>query len=110
MIYVYLASAYSLGSCAANVHVQIEVADQLMTLGYCPIVPLLTHFQHIYKPRHYEDWMRIDKEQVRRCDVLLRLPSESAGADREVEYAKSLGIPVVYSVEELQKMDIKERI
>jgi len=80
-----------------------------MDLGYCPILPLLTHFQYIHKPRCYEDWMQVDEELVSRSDVLLRLPGESPGADREIARAKSLGIPVVYSVEELKAAKIKER-
>ena len=30
------------------------------------------------------------------CDELVRLPGESAGADREVSEARRLGIPVVF--------------
>lgn len=105
MVMVYIASAYTIGDTAENVKVQLDAADELMTLGYCPVVPLLTHFQHIHHPRPYEDWMLIGMEKIRRCDAVLRIPGESAGADQEVELAISLGIPVVYSIEELQKLD-----
>lgn len=109
MVAVYIASPYTKGDVWQNVRVQLDAADELMSMGYCPIVPLFTHFQHLHKPRNYEDWMSIDEEKVRRCDVLLRLPGESAGADREVGLATSIGIPVVYSINELRERDINER-
>ena len=101
MITVYIASPYTIGDVAVNVKRQMDTADQLMDLGYCPIVPLFTHFQHMHHPRPYEDWMKIDEEKVRRCDVLLRLPGESSGADREMVLARSQGIPVALSVGEV---------
>lgn len=102
MIRVYIASPYSTsGDIAENVHLQMETANTLIGLGFCPFVPLLTHFQHLMFPRPYEDWMKQDTEWVKVCDCLLRLGGESKGADREVKYALSLGKPVVYSVEDL---------
>lgn len=98
---VYIASPYTKGDVAVNVRVQLETADELMTRGYSPYVPLLTHFQHLHKPRPYEDWCRQDDDWIPCCDYLLRLPGESIGADREVKLAERLGIPVVYSIEEL---------
>jgi hypothetical protein len=35
-----------------------------------------------------------------KCDCLLRLPGESKGADNEVFWAKKLGMPVYYSIQE----------
>ena len=102
MVVVYIASAYTVGDVAVNVKRQIDAADELMSLGYCPIVPLLTHFQHLIHPRPYQDWVGVDNELVLRSDVLLRLPSESKGADAEVELALRNNIPVVYSIDELE--------
>jgi hypothetical protein len=104
MIVVYIASPYTIGDQAVNVKRQIDTADELMNLYYCPIVPLLTHFQHMHHPRPYEDWLAIDFEHIKRCDILLRLPGESNGADREVEFAKSIGKQVVYSITELENI------
>lgn len=50
---------------------------------------------------HYETWMEMDFAVIRKCSMLLRLPGESAGADREVEYAQQIGVPVFHSIEEL---------
>ena len=49
----------------------------------------------------YADWMELAPEFVKRCDILLRLPGESNGADMEVVLAESLDIPVYYSVRDL---------
>lgn len=99
---VYIASPYSKGDIAANVHLQMETANTLINLGFCPFVPLLTHFQHLMFPQPYEIWLAQDTEWVKACDCLLRLGGESNGADREVKYMISLGKPVFYSIDELE--------
>jgi len=98
---IYIASPYTKGDVAVNVKAQIDCVDQLMNLGYAPFAPLYSHFQHIAHPRPYSDWVNIDLEWVPVCDALLRLPGESTGADGEVELARSLGIPVFYSIDDL---------
>ena len=101
MIKVYIASPYTLGDVAVNVKFQLDTADGLMGLGYAPFIPLLTHFLHMAHPRPYEDWIKVDREWVLACDVLLRLGGQSKGADSEVELAKQNDIPVYYSTQEL---------
>lgn len=91
---VYIASPYTNGDVAENVAVQIAAAHKLLDLKYCPVVPTLSHFMHLSRQRPYEDWMEMDFALLEMCDVLLRLPGESAGADREVARARELGIPV----------------
>lgn len=98
---VYIASPYTIGDVAVNVRTQIETAHKLMDMGLCPIVPLFTHFQHMMFPRPYEDWLKIDLCKIEMCDVLLRLPGESKGADMEAEHAHKLGIPVVFDLDGL---------
>jgi nucleoside 2-deoxyribosyltransferase len=104
MIKVYIASPYTIGDVAVNVKRQLDTANELMNEGYNPFVPLYSHFQHMIHPRPYEDWVKIDLEWVSSCDCVLRLSGESKGADGEVDYAKGLGIPVVYSIEELNNL------
>lgn len=99
---IYIASQYTVGDAAVNVRRQMDAADQLITLGFAPFVPLMSHFQHMVHPRDYNDWIRLDQDWILSCDVLLRLPGgPSVGADLEVAWAKKNGIPVVYSIEEL---------
>lgn len=101
MIKVYIASPYTLGDVAVNVRKQMLIADYLITMGYAPFVPLYSHFQHIFSLRPYEDWIKLDRQWLYQCDCVLRLPGESKGADEEVKYAKSVGISVFYSINEL---------
>lgn len=108
MVVIYIAGPYTIGDVAVNVKNQLDTADQLMDLGYCPIVPLFTHFQHLHKPRPYKDWLKIDKIKVSLCDALLRLPGESKGADQEIEWAKEFMMPVFYSIEELKAIKAQE--
>ena len=98
---IYIAGRYSGGDVARNVRVTMEAADALIRAGYAPYVPHLSHFQHMMWPHDYEDWMDIGLSWLRQCDAILRLPGESPGADREVEVAKILEIPVFYSVDKL---------
>jgi len=104
---VYLASPYTLGDPVLNVRAQIEAAEELVNLGYLPHVPLLSHLWHIASPHPYEYWMEIGLEWVRHCDILLRLPGESKGADAEVTLARELGIPVIFGLDEFYKVALK---
>lgn len=104
MILVYIASPYTIGDQAVNVKRQMDTFEALANLGFCPLAPLLTHYQHILHPRPYSSWIDITLEYVRHSDVVLRLPGESKGADGEVAEAESSGIPVVFSIEELVKI------
>lgn len=97
---VYVAGPYSADPDACTVEA-MSVAHQVMDLGHAPFVPHLYHYMHLMRERGYEDWMTADLVYLRVCDVILRMPGHSPGADREVELARELGIPVVYSVDAL---------
>lgn len=91
---VYVCGPYTLGDVADNVRVAIETAHILMNAGCAPYVPHLTHFWHIHRPRQYEEWIALDLEWLRLCDVVVRIPGQSRGADLECAEAARLGIPV----------------
>jgi len=98
---VYIASPYTQGDMAVNVGIQIKTASELIDLGFCPYVPTLNHFIHMFSPKDYETWMSQDFEWVKKCDFVLRLGGYSPGADREIELAINNDIPVVYNIEQL---------
>lgn len=100
-ISVYIASPYSIGNKYENMMVQVNMANILLDVGFNPFVPLLTHVLNEEKERGYEDWMSYDSFWLNKCHCLLRLPGTSKGADREVDEAKSDGIPVFYVLEDL---------
>ena len=100
---VYISGPYTKGDVAVNVRNAIKAADKLANLGYVPFVPQLTHFWHLVCPRPYSDWLEIDLEFLPLCDVVLRLPGDSAGAEIEVKTAEKLGIPVLSSVDAVHR-------
>lgn len=89
---IYIAGPYSKGDVAQNISAAIHAGDYVASLGHAPFVPHLTHFWHLLIQHDYEFWMAQDLEWLKACDALLRLPGESAGADREVEAALALGM------------------
>lgn len=109
---VYVAGPItSSGNLLLNVRHALHVGTTLLKRGYAPYVPHLTCFWEIAAPEAftYEDWMTLDMEYLATCDVLLRLPGESKGADREVELAQSLGMPVYYTVDRLCACELDRR-
>jgi hypothetical protein len=109
---VFVASPYTKGDVAINVHFQCEVFDRLLNDGLVvPLVPLWTHFQHTVFPRPYSDWVAYDQEILKLCDCCLRLnvehkqlnyvQSESSGADAEVEAFRVFQKPVFFAIDGL---------
>lgn len=97
---VYISSPYTVGNKRDNVNRQLRVANRLWDQGYTPIPPLLSHFWDIIYPKPWEKWIAYDLKILASCDCVLRLEGKSEGADLEVEEAKRLGIPVLFSERE----------
>ena len=76
----------------------IKLAAELAKMGWLIHVPHVSVLAEMFAPLPYESWMHLDMRGVRRCDALIRLPGESPGADRELELARELGLPVVRTV------------
>ena len=100
---IYVAGPYSTGDVMLNIRDAVEVANYLLDYGFIPFVPHLTGFWHMLYSRKYEDWLQYDEEWLKSCDAVLRLSGESYGADREVNLAKELGIPVFLDTSDLTK-------
>ena len=97
----YIASPYTNGDKEENVNLQINIADELISRGYAPYVPLLSHFQHLKYPRPETDWYELDNEFLQCCDILIRIRPlkngkeiTSTGAEKEEKLARELRIPV----------------
>lgn len=100
---VYVAGPYTAPTdelIEQNVKNALHAGEQLADAGFWPIIPHLVHMWHKVYPRNYEFWMQLDFALVRDCDALLRLEGSSKGADREVELADSLGIPVFHAIQD----------
>lgn len=98
---VYVAGPYILGDMAVNIRNAILAGDRLAQAGCEPFIPHLMHFWNLLSPHDQEFWCEQSLRWLEVCDGLLRLRGESAGADREVERARELGIPVYQSVVEI---------
>ncbi len=98
---VYIASPYTLGDVAVNVKKQMDTASALIDMGVAPYWPVHSHFLHMVYPKSYEKWMEQCFHWLEKSDCVLRLPGESKGADREVQRAKELCIPVFYTLNEV---------
>ncbi|KKL18509.1 hypothetical protein LCGC14_2474820 [marine sediment metagenome] len=92
--------------CEVNTLKAIGVGRQLILMGHRPFIPNLYHYVHAgWKESPDEDiYFNLVAEWIQFCDALLvaKMPSwEGSGVQREVDIAISLGIPVYYSMEEL---------
>ncbi len=103
MIKVFISSPYSKGDMGRNVRVNMDCANELINKGFTPFIPLLFHFQDMVHPQEYDVWLRLTTDWIDSCDFLLRLPGESNGCDKEVKHAIDIGVPVFYSIEELEE-------
>lgn len=112
---VYLAYKYNAPSDGERLRNTDYVIDKAIEIyersGHkmYPHIPHLTHYIEKrmdylgYPARPNEYWYDFDNLILPKCDILLKLSKdgESKGADAEEQLAKSLGIPVVYSIVEL---------
>lgn len=98
---VYIAGPYSNGDTPLNVTKAMELGEECLQNGMVPFIPHLTMFQHMAYPRPYEDWLAYDIEWLKVCDAILRFPGQSSGADKEVEIAELMDIPVFYYIQDL---------
>lgn len=98
---IYIAGPYSRGDIMLNIRYAIDIGNRLFEFGFIPFIPHLTGFWHIMFPHAYEQWMDYDAEWLKSCDAVIRLEGSSSGADKEIQMAESLDIPVFYDVAQL---------
>ena len=96
---VYIAGPYSLDP-VGGTRRAIEAGNLVRELGHFPFIPHLTMFWDFLYERLYEDWIEYDREWLKQCDAMIRLPGHSHGADEEEAEAHRLKIPVYHSVTE----------
>ncbi len=97
---VYVAGPYTHPDPVQNTHNTIRAGLVLRDAGYCPLIPHLSLLTHIVDPREPDYWYEWDLRLLDRCDVMVRLPGDSWGADREEEYANEIGVPVFHGTAE----------
>lgn len=103
MIRVYVAGPIGAndGGRIGRMQAAAEVGCQLVEAGLAPFVPHLwgLGYEQAFDACDYETWLAYDLAWLLVCDAVLRLPGLSPGADREVQHARDLGIPVFVAVE-----------
>ncbi len=86
---------------ALRIHSAICIGRELLELGHAPFVPHAFAATGIDGSASYEQMMSVCFAFLSTCDVLLRIPGASPGADREVVYAEAHGIAVCHSIAEV---------
>lgn len=103
---VYIACPITKGNLIANCRNATLAWNSLVGLGYAPFNPAANDFAVFMAsgvPPSYEDFMETDAAWLKSSDAVLRIPGESAGAEREIRQAKRHGIPVFYSLSDLNE-------
>ncbi len=99
---VYVAGPYRLPNPAGNVGRAVRLADRLQRTGRVTcVVPHLNILWDTLKEHTPTYWLDYDLALLARCDALFRIPGESPGSDREIEFAQERGIPTFSSETEL---------
>ena len=98
---VYVAGPISKGDVLRNIHRGIEWGARLFKDGLAPYIPHLDGYMTFAAANEAagSEWKALlewDLEWVAQSEAIFRLAGESKGADRQVELALELGIPVFF--------------
>lgn len=101
---VYVAGPISVGDLVLNVRNAIIAAERIRVRGHFPFVPHLTAFQWYFLfPQNHtltaDSWKHWNESWLAMCDILVRLPGQSAGSDAEVKFAREQNIEVFLGME-----------
>lgn len=99
---IYISGPITNGSRALNFGNAAHAMHDLILAGFAPICPHLSMLHPGDDQIPYESWMEIDLAMIEVSQAIIRLPGYSPGADRECEFAMSLGLPVFVSVDDLK--------
>lgn len=98
---IYIAGPISKGNRIENLRNAIEAADRVAKRGHFPFIPNLYDLWSLTHPENdYEFWMTQDFCWLGQCHAIIRLPGDSAGADREVSEAYEKGLLVFHGLDE----------
>lgn len=101
--FVYVAGPLSLHPMHAT-HDALTFCSELYGSGLVvPFSPHATVVWDMIVPADYEQWMEYDLDVLPHMNAVYRMPGDSPGADREVAFAQSRGIPVFFHVSALLK-------
>lgn len=106
-VLVFIAAPYSTPSMSENVHRSAHEFDWMMkTLGD-KVIPVslvvASHMHDLIFPKDYDLWLEHCIDMLKKCDIMYVIPGKSSGKEKEIEVAKSLGMPILYSRIDLEK-------
>jgi len=106
---IYIAGPYTgkdARETALNVYKAIVVGVEIWKRGHYPYIPHLTHYIWIHPSGNltYEEWLEWDKPWLESCDALFYL-SSSKGADKDLEFAKTLNKIIFHNIVDIPKVD-----
>ena len=115
---IYVAHTYgrrhglSDSECEFNAYSSIAWGRKLIMKGHNPFIPNLYHFVHggwDFSPDE-DIWLPLVSHWLRFCDALFVAempPWEGSGVQHEIDLAKSLNMPIFYSLEEIDERHSK---
>ncbi len=98
---IFISGPYTSPDPCINTRNAVLAGEELIKKGHIPFIPHLNHLWHLISPHVIDFWYEFDLRWLEVCDAIVRLPGESYGADKEVEFAISNGIRVIYDIDEL---------
>lgn len=106
---VYIAGKLNDSACdyIKNCHKMIKWARKVRNEGFAVYVPCVDFLEGLVDGSfEYPDYFDNSQPFLASCDYVFVCPGyeTSKGTIREIEYAKSLNIPICYTIEELLKI------
>ena len=100
---IYIAGPITKGDHPSNIRNGIDAYKHVLDIGGLPFCPMLDFLVRIVYPKEidYELLLDYDFQVISYCSAVIRIPGESAGADREEKFAKDNNIPFFTSWESL---------
>lgn len=95
-LWAFRAGPYTRPDPVINTRGALLIGDALREAGHVLVIPHLTHLWHLISPHDYEFWLDYDRQLLLRCDLMIRFPGKSSGADREEIDAGRARIPVLH--------------
>lgn len=98
LVRVYVSGPITKGSRTTNFAQAATAQKRLMESGkYAVLNPMLTMLHPDEPNISWERWLDTDLAWIEVADLVIRLPGASAGGDKEVAYAESIGVQVAYA-------------
>jgi Domain of unknown function (DUF4406) len=102
MKYAFISGPYTQGDPVQNTRNAVLVGDELVAMGWSVFIPHLSLFWDMLRPHDYQFWLDHDIAWLLKCDALVRIPGESAGADAEESIARANGLLVCHWPKDMQ--------